>query len=468
VSFTWFADSPLRSREDVAREIHKVSLARDLDEFATVLACMCVATEVGTGDSWWCPANPSKLPDSLSYPHDSLSDDGRSVGYFQQQPGPRGEAWWGTTANMMTLAESADSFLSRLADDYGDAKGSPVLAGQFVQRVQGSSYPDRYAQHWDEAWDVVNRALGKTAVEEVVEVANGRPDFNEYPKWSPSRQPRFGVTPDLFLLHTQEGDGNADSLANYLCNPSNRVSYHYTVSQADDGGVTVVDVVDTDYASWSVLSANNRSINLCFAGSRASWSRQEWMEHSRAIEVAAWLAVQDCKQWGIDTRVLAPPYDSDPPGISDHKYVTEYLGDGNHTDVGHQFPWDFFQAAVNRFANNASPEGGDMFTDDDRNMLKELVEIRRHSRSPLRHLGEGEVDTIAGFAWTTDGLAHAQFVAMAASYGHAESIRLLVEVAAADLGRFPDRQSDANLARAILADIEARKPEVLQQFLKGT
>jgi len=177
-----------------------------------------------------------------------------------------------------------------------------------------------------------------------------RPDYNEYPMWSPNCSSRGGRTVDLFLLHTQEGDGNADSLARFLQNPANEVSYHYTVSEdTNDHGVTVVDVVDTDDASWSVLSANSRSINLCFAGSRAGWSRDQWRQ-SRAIDVAAYLAVQDCKHYGISTRVVAPPYNS-TPGISDHQYVTQVLKDGSHTDVGPNFPWDVFAAAVAKYAN---------------------------------------------------------------------------------------------------------------------
>jgi hypothetical protein len=123
--------------------------------------------------------------------------------------------------------------------------------------------------------------------------------------------------------------------------------------------VTVVDVVDTNNASWSVLSANSRSINLCFAGSRAAWTRNEWLAQSRAIDVAAYIAVQDCKKYGIPTKVLTPPYNSNPPGISDHKYVTQWLKDGTHTDVGNNFPWDVFAAAVNKYASGApAPQSG--------------------------------------------------------------------------------------------------------------
>ena len=185
-----------------------------------------------------------------------------------------------------------------------------------------------------------------------------RPDFNEYvlkdpsgnELWSPNNQPRNGTKVDLFILHTQEGAGNADSLARYLINPANQVSYHYTVSQAPDGGVTVCDVVDTDLGSWSVLSANSRSINLCFAGSSAAWSRAQWMAQSRAIDVAAYLAVQDCKKYGIPLTVISPPYSQGRAGITDHQYVTRVLGDGTHTDVGPNFPWDYFSQRVQVWA----------------------------------------------------------------------------------------------------------------------
>lgn len=182
-----------------------------------------------------------------------------------------------------------------------------------------------------------------------------RPDFNEFPLWSPNCQDRGGVKIDAVFIHTQEGGGGNDAalnLAQFLANPANQVSYHYTISQADDGGVTVVDCVDTDQASWSVLSANNRSINLCFAGSSASWSRDQWLQQKKAIDVAAYVIVADCKKYGIPLNVVAPPYAGRIPGISDHRYVTKVLGDGTHTDVGDGFPWDLFKMSVANYATN--------------------------------------------------------------------------------------------------------------------
>lgn len=183
-----------------------------------------------------------------------------------------------------------------------------------------------------------------------------RPDFNEYAMWSPNCQSRAGAKIDLFLLHTQEGNGNADSLARFLGNPANAVSYHYTVSQdPKDNGVTVCDVVDTDLASWSVLSANNRSINLCFAGSSVNWSRDTWMRNSKALDAAAWLAVQDAKKYGIPFTVIAPPYGKARAGISDHAYVTKVLKDGTHSDVGPNFPWAYFAGKVAEYAGTVKP-----------------------------------------------------------------------------------------------------------------
>lgn len=166
MSFLWLADKPLKTREQIAREVHAVSLSRGLDELATVLALMCISVEVGANDKngnpqWWCPWNAAD-PDSKNYPYDSQSNDGRSVGYFQQQKGPKGELWWGSSRDEMTLSIAANNFLDRLSDQYVNANGNPVSAGEFVANVQqcAPQYRYRYATKWDEAWSVLRRALG--------------------------------------------------------------------------------------------------------------------------------------------------------------------------------------------------------------------------------------------------------------------------------------------------------------------
>ena len=198
-------------------------------------------------------------------------------------------------------------------------------------------------------------AVPKTSAAASRATAAPRPDFNEYAVWSPNNQGRAGTKVDLWLIHTQEGNGNADSLAHYL-QGNVGVSYHYTISEdVNDRGVTVCDVVDTDLASWSVLTANNRSINLCFAGSRTAWTRAQWMPQSRAIDVAASLCVKDGLRYGIPVKVMPWGKYSSPGGITDHHYVTQYLGIGTHTDCGPNFPWDYFTQRIQYYVDALKP-----------------------------------------------------------------------------------------------------------------
>src|SRR5262245_13771465 len=118
------------------------------------------------------------------------------------------------------------------------------------------------------------------------------PRYVELERMSAAYSARGGRRPRYFFLHTEEGNSSAVDLANYLGDPAHDASYHYTLR---DG--VLVDVVDTDMASWSVGDANSYSVNLCFAGSRAGWSRDQWMAHETDIRIAAYVAVQDARKY---------------------------------------------------------------------------------------------------------------------------------------------------------------------------
>jgi hypothetical protein len=286
--------------------------------------------------------------DSLNYPHQAVSTDANSDGLFQQRA-----PWWGTVAERMDPARSAAMFYNHLSSmNYNDPNSSP---GSFAQRVQQSAFPGRYDQRFADSVALYDRLTAGITVPTPIDP--NRPNFNEYARWCDNNQSRAGTKVDLWLIHTQEGDGDADSLASFLISTesgSNPVSYHYTISTGypNDDGVTVCDVVDTDLASFSVMNSNDRSINLCFAGSYSSWTRDDWIKKAgRAIDVAAYLCVQDCAKYQIAMNVIAPPYNSNPPGIADHRYCGEHLKDGNnHSDVGDGFPWDVFGAAIQKYA----------------------------------------------------------------------------------------------------------------------
>jgi hypothetical protein len=160
MSLVWIADKPLKTREQIARVVHAVSLARRLDELATVIG-LIMSTEVGHNDSnsqrqWWCPWNPA-YPQTQNFQFDSESDDGFSSGYQQQVSSPDvwGKAWgWGGlfgnhegARKRMTSADSANVFLEARSDNYTAEASNPALAADFAQRVHERAH-DRIECAW--------------------------------------------------------------------------------------------------------------------------------------------------------------------------------------------------------------------------------------------------------------------------------------------------------------------------------
>ncbi len=208
------------------------------------------------------------------------------------------------------------------------------------------------------------------------------PRYSETTQWTPNRHARNPKGIRWFVLHTQEGYGTAASLANYLCRPASEVSYHYVVDNAGD----VVDVVDTDDASWSVGDANDQTINLCFAGSFTRWTRQEWIDRMRhGIRVAAHLAAADCRKYRLDPRIVSiDDIRHGASGITDHNGINKGLNAGDHTDVGPGFPWDLFVADLHQ-----KPEEGFMtaLTETEQRELLDGVRYIRGQLGPWSQLG---------------------------------------------------------------------------------
>lgn len=366
-----------RTKDQVAQEIITEGQRQHITPRGIVIALATTLVESNLTNY----ANAS-VPGSLDLPHDAVGSDGKSVGVFQQQVVMGNGWWWGPVEVCQDVTGAAGLFFARLAK-YGYEGTTDTAAGAIAQQIQQSAYPDRYAARMPDAQRIYNRLTQEATVDD------DRPDFNEFPIWSTNASSRSGMTPRLFLLHTQEGGGGdsaAEDLAKWYQN-ANQGSYHYAVSQASDGGVTVVDCVDTDDASWSVGNANNASINLCFAGSRASWTRDQWLANGRAINVAAYLAVQDARKYGFAPTVIAPPYTGSTAmaqGITDHQWVTQVFRWGTHTDVGPGFPWDYFAACVTQWAGTSAPPATPAvkrFPDDwtDRELL---IEVLRQLRGP--------------------------------------------------------------------------------------
>lgn len=371
--------------DDYLRAVFSVGRSRGISERGIVIAIATVLVESGSPPQLYANA---KVPGSLDLPHDAVGSDGYSVGLFQQQvrQGNGGQWWWGPVEVCQDPTKSAGLFYDRLARKNYAAATTDAAAGAIAQSIQGSAFPDRYATRMADAQKIYDRlATGAPTV------PDNRPDFNEFPLFlSGNSNDRDTADIDLWLMHTQEPPKGSDNrndaaleLRNFLESTKgggNPVSYHYSGSQANDGGTTVVDCVDTDEACWAVGNSNNRSINFCFAGSRSDWTREEWLANERGtIAAAAYLFVQDCNKYPkLKARVIAPNY-SAPPGAADHNYCTKFLKDGNnHTDVGPNFPWDVFTADVQKYASGSvvTPPTVKAFPKDwsDRELLEYMAE----------------------------------------------------------------------------------------------
>jgi N-acetyl-anhydromuramyl-L-alanine amidase AmpD len=463
VSFVWFRpEGPLRSREEIARTVHSVSLKRGLDELASVMALMCISTEVGTDDDngdrqWWCPWNKAD-PQTEQFDHDSESDDSLSSGYYQQQVSRPGVSppwgWGGLFGNLdgarkrMSLEESTDLFLNALTGNWQEAQDNPQLAGQFVQQVQGSAFPDRYAEKWDEAWEVLRRALDTDEpLPTPTSVVVTGPSFNEVNligtrPISEQCESRNGRLTDLALIHTTEGSGGL-GLIDFMEQMGER-SYHYIIDNDEDGN-TVYDLVDTNMAAWSAGAANQRSINYVIGRSTVEWTREEWISKARnAIRIMAWLMYKDAYRYHFEPKVIAPPYNSDPPGVSDHKYVTEYLGWGTHTDVGDNFPWDILESDLQAFRSGVPSEEenfmGALTAEEQRKMYEEIMK-QGPSRSFLTDSGSEWGETLLGFVYNTDGNAWNILLVLGYLIGHEYSVEQVERVAK---GEFPESSYISN------------------------
>lgn len=146
----------------------------------------------------------------------------------------------------------------------------------------------------------------------------------------------------LIVVHTNEGpygSNAARNLATWMSN--NDVSYHKIVDDNE-----IVTVVPDDMASWSILSGNGRSLNICFIGYSAQ-SRETWLQHDAMLRRGAQAVRAWCDSHSVPIAKLAPvDVGANKRGVCGHVDWTLGKHDGTHTDPGNGFPWDLFISYV--------------------------------------------------------------------------------------------------------------------------
>ncbi len=156
------------------------------------------------------------------------------------------------------------------------------------------------------------------------------------------------------VLHSQEGDGTAVSLANYLNSTAggpNPVSYNLTVDAAD-----TVEVVPVNEGPWAAADANDIGVHICFAGSRAAWTRDQWIARGDMLKRGAKAVAAACKQFDIPAvKVLSTNgWPVTPKGIAAHADFG--ARGGGHTDPGAGFPWPEFVDMVQSYLTPVVPD----------------------------------------------------------------------------------------------------------------
>ncbi|GAS94442.1 Lysin A/amidase [Mycolicibacterium canariasense] len=437
MSFTRFLqDDPLRTRADYMRLFIEVANELGLEEKpAAVLAGMCTLQEVGVKDNdppferrIWLPANPTREPTSVNYPHDSESDDGRSVGICQQQRGPNGELWWGTVADEMNPRTAIRNFMSRLPKEFHANDG--IDAGHFiaaaksandvVQGVQRSGVPEAYAQWWGDAIRLYNevKAGGPVTVPpppDAIEYEHG--PWTGDPVWLADVLRAEGLTVIETPGWLESGHGDMGSLWGVLnhhtgSNGSTWQSIRYgrsdlagplaNIHLRRDGVVELVAVGvcwhgGTGY--WPGLgrhNANQRMIGIeCQndgGGSPGKPHRSSWpdVQYDALVKVNA--AINRRIDVDASHSLSHKEYDQGDPPTAEGKW------DPGAIDM------DILRADIQAQINRKPRTGGFLMalTDKQQQELYDEIMKRGPSRAALAEDGK-DIETMLGFIYNIDG-----------------------------------------------------------------
>lgn len=292
-----------------------------------------IALSVGLVESNLTVYANAKVPGSLALPHDAVGSDGYSVGVQQQQVvKSSGGWWWGDVATCQDPSSSSRLFYGRLKNyDYASAVMN-VSAGRIAQAIQGSAFPDRYAERMGEAQELYDRLAGDRGGVVATYFDSDR-----------SGEFSFGESRSLssivgICVHTTESGkaatatpATADDVTSYQAS-SQTGSYHVMVGV---DGKRIRQNTD-DWVTWSTGNkGNNILLHVCFVGN-ASQTRAEWLAQDKQLRAAATVVKYWSGKYGIPLKKVSA---AGLPGILGH-VDTRVWGGTDHTDPGPNFPYD--------------------------------------------------------------------------------------------------------------------------------
>jgi hypothetical protein len=170
-------------------------------------------------------------------------------------------------------------------------------------------------------------------------------------------------------LHTAEGSRRRGDLYNFFDTVRSGSSH----GGADGTGLDDGWVPD-DRAAWTLLNGNPVSLNLEMCAF-ARWTREQWLSTGtvdgvvnprQMIRNAAEWARRKCEKYGIPkTHIGVDGVAARRPGIIMHRDYTLGARDGDHTDIGNNFPWDVFFADMNGAAEEDDMSWDEVLTNQE-------------------------------------------------------------------------------------------------------
>jgi len=145
-----------------------------------------------------------------------------------------------------------------------------------------------------------------------------------------------GVAIDLVVLHTTEGGHNAQDVADFCQNRSDKVSAHFFVD--NNSIVQGVKVADIAYAA---PGANRNGIQIEQVGF-AAYTEADWLgPHLGTLCNTARLLAHCFRRYQIPITPVDPQgLAAGHRGVTTHKWVNDAFHDSTHTDPGPGYPLD--------------------------------------------------------------------------------------------------------------------------------
>lgn len=199
---------------------------------------------------------------------------------------------------------------------------------------------------------------------------------------------RGGARVKWVALHTAEGSRRAADLYAFF-NANQNASSHVGI---DSTGF--YDWVPRERYAWTLLNGNRVSVNAELCGF-ARWGRDQWLSTGTVdgvvnprgmVRNAALWAKRECEALGIPKKYIGTDgVRAGQAGIIIHWDYSRGTGDGDHWDLGENFPWDVFFADMNGEAD--MPLNAD-----------DLLAVERRTYAAVRNLfldsGNGDQNAI--------------------------------------------------------------------------